>query len=77
MSKIILSQSEIPAPDLSLNLIDGTNIGLSDYRGNVVVLQFAASWCYVCTRERPHLEEDVWEKFKSDRLVLIRIDRDR
>ena len=64
------------APDLSLDLIDGTNIQLSDYLGKVVVLQFTASWCSVCIREMPHLEKDVWQKFKSDGVVLIGIDRD-
>ena len=64
------------APDLSLDLINDTNVQLSDYLGKVVVLQFTASWCSVCIREMPHLENDVWQKFKNDDFVLIGIDRD-
>ena len=64
------------APDLSLDLINDTNVQLSDYIGKVVVLQFTASWCSVCIREMPHLENDVWQKFKNDDFVLIGIDRD-
>ncbi len=64
------------APELSLDLISGEKINLSDLRGNVVVLQFTASWCSVCRKEMPHLEKDIWQRFKDKNLMLIGIDRD-
>jgi len=64
------------APEISLDLISGKKINLSDLRGNVVVLQFTASWCSVCRKEMPHLEKDVWQRFKDKNLMLIGIDRD-
>ena len=64
------------APEISLDLISGEKINLSELRGNVVVLQFTASWCSVCRKEMPHLEKDVWQRFKDKDLMLIGIDRD-
>ena len=71
----IISIGDI-APNLSLDIIDGTNVELNDYLGQVVVLQFTASWCSVCIQEMPYLEKDIWQQFKNDGLVLIGIDRD-
>ncbi len=62
--------------DISLTLTDGSNILLSDLRGKVVVLQFTASWCSVCRKEMPFLEEEVWQKYKNEDFVLIGIDYD-
>ena len=64
------------APDLLLEYTDGQKIQLSDLRGSVVVLQFTASWCSVCIQEMPHLEKDVWQRFKDDCLKLIGVDKD-
>lgn len=36
------------APDFTLKALDGRNLRLSEYRGDVVVLTFWASWCGAC-----------------------------
>lgn len=65
------------APDFEMELTDGQKVKLSDLRGKVVMLQFTASWCGVCRKEMPHLEKDIWQKYKDNpHFVFIGIDRD-
>lgn len=63
-------------PDFTLQLTDSTFISKKDLKGKVVVLQFTASWCSVCRKEMPHLEKEVWQRFKGKNFILIGIDRD-
>ncbi len=64
------------SPDFTLQLIDGKTVTKADLKGKVTVLQFTASWCSVCRKEMPHLEKDVWLKYKEKDFILIGIDRD-
>lgn len=62
--------------NIEFTLTDGSKINLHDLRGKVVVLQFTASWCSVCRKEMPHLETEVWQRFKDDDFILIGVDFD-
>lgn len=64
-------------PNIELTLTDGTTLTTDDLKGKVVMLQFTASWCGVCRREMPHIENDIWQKHKNNSdFVLIGIDLD-
>jgi len=54
-------------PEIELVLTDGKKITTSDLKGKVVMLQFTASWCSVCRKEMPHIENDIWLKHKNNK----------
>lgn len=64
------------APDFTIDEIDGKSYSLSDLKGNVVMLQFTASWCSVCRKEMPFIENEIWIQGKQKGLKVIGIDRD-
>ena len=46
-----------PAPDFALRSATGENLRLSEYRGDVVMINFWATWCGPCRQEMPLLDE--------------------
>jgi peroxiredoxin len=64
------------APDITLQLTSGEKFNLSDLKGKVVVLQFTASWCSVCRKEMPHLENEIWLPNKDKDFLLVGVDYD-
>ncbi len=46
-----------PAPDFTLKSNSGENLRLSEFRGEVVMINFWASWCAPCRQEMPLLDE--------------------
>lgn len=45
------------APDFALKSSSGENMRLSEYRGDVVMINFWATWCGPCRQEMPLLDE--------------------
>ncbi|MGI6478465.1 MAG: TlpA family protein disulfide reductase [Salinivirgaceae bacterium] len=64
------------APDFVINEISGKSYKLRDLRGSVVMLQFTASWCSVCNKEMPYIENEIWQVGKNKGLKVIGIDLD-
>ena len=61
------------APDFSLTGFDGREVTLSELRGQVVIVNFWASWCLPCREEAAYLEQ-TWRKYKDQGVVFIGVD---
>ncbi len=55
VSGLLFSQENTSkvAPDFTLTDLDGNTISLSELKGNVVFLNFWATWCTPCKKEIP------------------------
>lgn len=63
------------APNFTLKASDGFNQRLSEYRGQVVLLNFWASWCGPCRQEIPHLEK-LYRSYEKLGFVVLGVNLD-
>ena len=61
------------APDFTITGFDGRTVTLSELRGQVVIVNFWASWCPPCREEAAYLEE-TWRKYEGKGVVFIGVD---
>ena len=61
------------APDFTLMGFDGRTVTLSEMRGQVVIINFWASWCPPCREEAAYLEE-TWRKYEGKGVIFIGVD---
>jgi peroxiredoxin len=60
------------APDFSLRSLDGGNLRLSEYRSEVVVLNFWATWCGKCSDAMPILNS-LYQQYQGDGLQVFAV----
>ena len=64
------------APGFILNDLAGNEISLESFIGKPVLLNFWATWCPYCRKERSHLN-DLYKEYKDKGLVILSISTDR
>ena len=63
------------APDFALKNSDGENIRLSEFRGDVVMINFWATWCGPCRQEMPLLDE-LYQRYQRVGFNLLGVNID-
>jgi len=64
-----------PAPDFELENLDGEAVSLAQWRGQVVLINFWATWCGPCRVEMPAIEAR-YEAFKDDGFTVLAVNVD-
>src|SRR6201987_4662027 len=59
-----------PAPQFTLAARGGSNVSLAQYKGQVVMLNFWASWCGPCRQEMPLLES-IYKKYNRMGFTML------
>lgn len=63
------------APDFTLRTASGPNLRLQEQRGQVVLINFWATWCGPCRQEMPQLNK-LYDKYRAAGFVLLGINID-
>ena len=61
-----------PAPNFTLDSLDGDAVTLSELKGQVVVLDFWATWCSPCVEALDHLQQ-IHERYADRGVVVLAI----
>jgi peroxiredoxin len=68
-------QLSTSAPDFTLRSVAGANLRLQEQRGQVVLVNFWATWCGPCRQEMPHLNR-IYDKYRASGFVLLGVNID-
>src|SRR3989338_2643647 len=65
----------IAAPDFTLSQLDSGTVSLSDLRGQVVIMEFWATWCSPCRFSTPSLDV-IYRKFRDRGVTVLLMNQD-
>ncbi|MCU7811983.1 MAG: TlpA family protein disulfide reductase [Candidatus Thiodiazotropha sp. (ex Notomyrtea botanica)] len=68
--QVLAANTSGPAPDFTLKSRSGENIKLSELRGQVVMINFWASWCGPCRQEMPILDQ-LYQRYEPMGFTLL------
>lgn len=73
---VIKPKERMEAPAFALQDVDGAKRTIKEFKGNVILLNFWATWCGPCREEMPALNK-LREQFKEEDFVVIAVAADR
>jgi thiol-disulfide isomerase/thioredoxin len=72
LASVANAAGDPPAPTFSLPARGGSTIDLSQFKGQVVMINFWASWCVPCRQEMPLLDS-IYKKYKPLGFTLLSV----
>ncbi|MGE5395339.1 MAG: TlpA family protein disulfide reductase [Candidatus Saccharibacteria bacterium] len=54
-------------PEFEYEIAPGVIQNITDLKGKLVMITFFATWCGPCRQELPHIQQDIYNKFKNDK----------
>ena len=76
--KVVAARLNIAGPDFTITGLEGGRVSLSGLKGNVVVVNFWATWCPPCRKEMPALQE-LWKEYENTSdvtFLIVSVDQD-
>lgn len=75
MRHFVLARTQLPQPDIAWRDATGKKFTLANFDGKVVLLNYWASWCEVCTRELPSIDR-LQAKLAGDDFTVVAMNVD-
>ncbi|NIA68430.1 TlpA family protein disulfide reductase [Pelagibius litoralis] len=70
------SDPPVPAPSVAFESLYGVPLDLGEFKGEVVLVNFWATWCAPCVREMPGLER-LHQALKDEGFLVAAVSEDR
>ena len=70
---VVPSAVSFPAPDLTLDDLQGEKVSISDYNENIVMINNWATWCPPCKAEMPTLSK-YYKEHRNQGFILVGIE---
>jgi peroxiredoxin len=70
--EVVRIRQSTNAVDVRLPDLNGLSVGLSDFRGKIVFLNFWATWCPTCVTEMPAMEK-LHQKLRNKNFAIVTI----
>ena len=70
-----IARGELPVPDVTFTTLDGVRITSAELRGQVVLVNFWATWCGPCRVEMPGFQ-DVYESRRERGFTIVGVTQD-
>ncbi|MBI4681833.1 MAG: TlpA family protein disulfide reductase [Nitrospirae bacterium] len=76
VSQLAIAYAEADsAPDFTLKDMAGNDVSLSSFKGKPVLLNFWATWCPYCRKERAHLNT-LYKEYRDKGLIIVSVSTD-